>query len=724
MPALTKTCLPLLAAALACAAPPARAAETFGPPAPAAAVPAPAAPLEDGADGRPGPNLMGALGLNTVPSARMDENGTFRISVGGAAPFVNTVAGAQLTDGFNLAVRQTAQTSGLHAKADRLYPGIDLRLRLLEENGRRPEIALGLQSAVGHKKTAGEYLAFSKRYNAFDFTAGIGWGKFGGAGHIPNPFGALSRHFKKDRDIDSELPNGPHDWFTGDTIGLFGGVEYFTPFRGVSLRLDWNADDYAAEREIAGFDPPGRWAASVNYAPRPWANFGLGLVGGDTVMLRAALQSPIQAWPLRSYGKEKPPPFPLYRTGLAAPAAMETAAEGQALTLYDTRAGGKTASARLEGDGTTPFPLAAGRAARAMAAHAGQEIEELQVTPTRLGLTGRSLHIMRRDLERALHGNGSAAEIWRNAAFAAAKPEGIDEGGWWRRMFSERGAFGLRNLSLRWDTQASLNEEDSGVLYRTSLIAEKQEKLSPHFMAGAGLRLDAADNLRKLLRLRPYTLEPVRSDAALFAENRLSTERAYLGWLGTLRPDLHVGLAAGYLEEMYAGAGGEILYRPFGKTFAIGGDLWEVSKRDPATALELGLRGEESAITGHVNFWYEIPGTDYTASLKLGRYLGGDTGGTLGLARNFRGGAQLSAFLTATTMADRDPFGGTTHLYGGLALSLPLGHAGPAAASARLTLAQLGRDSGQALDAPFSLYEMTEPFSYRGIAANWQEITQ
>ena len=94
------------------------------------------------------------------------------------------------------------------------------------------------------------------------------------------------------------------------------------------------------------------------------------------------------------------------------------------------------------------------------------------------------------------------------------------------------------------------------------------------------------------------------------------------------------------------------------------------------------------------------------------------------LQKRLHNGATIEAFATATNAADFDVFGSTTHLYSGLKFRLPLGNVKyiPAGSEIRVTAAPLGRDIGQALDAPLKLYEISEPLSYRHIAQHWTEI--
>ena len=236
------------------------------------------------ADHRASPSLLGPLGLNTVPSARMDKAGTVRLGASTLDPYMHGTASIQISDSFNVTLRQTAETSSFTNDPDRLTPGLDLKLRLSPETKYMPEISVGIIGALGHKRMAGEYVAASKRYKDFDFTAGLGWGRYGSSGTFDNPLGFLSTHFKDRRPVDGQMPSGPDHWFTGDNLGLFGGVEYFTPVDGLSLKLDYSADRYTAEKTAFNFDPPDPWTIGVHYAPTDWADIGVGVAGTEKIM--------------------------------------------------------------------------------------------------------------------------------------------------------------------------------------------------------------------------------------------------------------------------------------------------------------------------------------------------------------------------------------------------------------------------------------------------------
>lgn len=664
---------------------------------------------------------MGPLGLSITPNARMDEPGTIRAGISTLAPYLNAHIGLQIAEPLYINLRQSAEISNINDDARRLYPGVDMKLRLVEEGPYHPELSVGWLGAVGHKRMAGEYLVASKRFENWDVSGGLGWGRYGSAHHIGNPLGIFGSHFKKNRSLDGEIPNGPEDWFTDDDIGIFAGIEYTTPWiDGLSFSAEYGADRYLAEKAAFNFDAPAPWALGVHYSPKPWVNLSTALVGGEKVMASITFQNALSKWPGKLFKKDRQIREPLrpYRTGITEISAMEQGAERSGLFLHDTAANPTRAQTTLEIPDHLSTPQAMGLALPYISNHAGDTVEGIEVRPVYMGLSGPLIRLNRRDITQALgHQAGSPQEIWRNTEW---NPENTDEltlTGRDKRTYDH-------SLRLMLDEQISLSEEDHGILHRTSLLLEGKSSSSFGLLGGMGLRLNLAHNLGHLDNYRLPAALPVRSNVADFADTRFSLDRAWIGYTHSFSPDLHVATAIGYLEEMYSGLGGDILYRPFGKTWAIGAEGWLAFKRDPHTNLNMGFSGDR-VFTGHIKAYYEFPETDMTAEARFGRYLNEDIGGTLALNQRFDYGINVRGFVTATDQSDFDVFGGTTNLHAGLEFSMPIGNVPviPQNSAARIKAAPFGRDTGQALESPLDLYTLTEPLSYRHIAQNWGDIT-
>lgn len=655
--------------------------------------------------------LTGQIGLNTVPSARMDRPGTVRMGVSHTDPYNHAFLGMQVAKPLYINLRQSMEVSSAGEKPRQLFPGLDFKLRLMEEGRYAPEMVFGMDSVTGHRRHSSEYFALSKRIHDFDITGGIAWGRLGSAGHFPNPLARLAPgHFDHDRDFGDEDSAGPRDWFTGKDIGFFAGIEYFTPVKGFSFKADIGADDYTAERAFTDYKKPSAWSLGFNYSPHDWISMAASVIGGDKIMARVTLQDNLFNWRGKSYKETVPTNYTLSSSAPFSTKRAYNNAENNGVNLDYPIEDGSDISAILHLDDTKPSAMQIGRAARSLAASAGPDTQSITIIPMRGGIEGKAIIFSRRDIDQAMAmRTGSPEELWQDASFKDA-PRSIGT------LPSDR------KLKLFPELEFSIGEEATSHLYRASVVVEERKQHQWGFLTGNALRFNLRDRLYQIDKMGMRNPEPVRSDANAFAENFVNLERSFVSWMTTPITDVHLALSAGYLEEMYAGVGGEILYRPFQSPFAIGAEGWRVNKREGTSFMALGVQGE-AFHTGHLNLYYDVPNTDVTLFAKAGQYLGGDVGATGGLETTF-GNVKVKGYVTATNEHDREQFGETTNLYGGINVTLPLGSIPfvPEGSAARIKTGQLGRDAGQVLDKPVSLYEVTEPMSYRHLGRSWQEV--
>jgi hypothetical protein len=186
-----------------------------------------------------------------------------------------------------------------------------------------------------------------------------------------------------------------------------------------------------------------------------------------------------------------------------------------------------------------------------------------------------------------------------------------------------------------------------------------------------------------------------------------------------LAPDVFTEVKAGYLEDMFAGVGGEILYRPNGERWAIGGDVYQVWQRSFDRLF--GVQ-DYHVVTGHVNIYYESPWYGLNFQVHGGRYLAGDWGGTFQISRIFSTGVEVGAFATFTNV----PFAqfGEGSFDKGVIVRIPLQWALPinTQSIANFDFRPLTRDGGQRLIGDDSLYDETTRTSYGQIDEHLDDI--
>jgi hypothetical protein len=183
--------------------------------------------------------------------------------------------------------------------------------------------------------------------------------------------------------------------------------------------------------------------------------------------------------------------------------------------------------------------------------------------------------------------------------------------------------------------------------------------------------------------------------------------------------EFYARATAGYIEQMFAGVGGEILYRPFGQRWAIGADIFDVYQRNFDD-----LFGVQSyhVVTGHASVYLETGWHDVTAVVRAGRYLAGDTGGTLELYRRFDTGIIVGAWATFTNVPF-DKFGEGS-FDKGIRIVIPTEFALPFGTPTRFEedLRPIQRDGGQILNNDAILYDMTQSSSYGDLERQWPHL--
>ncbi len=409
-------------------------------------------------------NTTGMIGLNTIPTARMDDIGTTRLHLSNVDPYIHAVMGFQIIDPLYINLRQTSEISSVNDFADRIYPGIDFKLRLLEEGSHSPEIAIGANAAFGHKRLSSEYVAFSKRYKTFDFTGGIGWGRMGSAGHFSNPLQSISSHFEKKRDYQSEDPQNISNWFKGDQIGLFGGVEYFTPLKGLSLKAEYGADDYTPETQSSNYNAPAPWSVGVNYQPWEFIDLSVAAIGTDKLMGRLSLQGGLNNWIGRPREYIEPATLSLSTRETNTFDQAHVSARSHKIRLYNTQMIDQNVRANLVLSEYASSPRQIGHALRHLSNNTTDSTSNYTLALHHKGLRGPDIQIIRHDFENAVLLNGSAEEIWQDASFET------------KNLIKTKPKFDIKNLNIKFilDNRLSLTEDDFAPLYRSSGIVEAQ----------------------------------------------------------------------------------------------------------------------------------------------------------------------------------------------------------------------------------------------------------
>lgn len=240
-------------------------------------------------------NDFGGVGLLQTPTARFAKDGQFGVSIGRAEPLRRYTASLQALPFLETALRYTdirsvPYSSSQEFSGDQTYKdrGFDLKLLLLKEQEYVPQLAVGLRDIGGTGIFAGEFIVASKRIGSFDLSAGAAWGVPGSKGSIRNPLTYLSDRFATRQ--TSDIGQLGTDFFTGPTIGLFGGMTYATPLKGLQINIEYDSTAYS-ETNFVPQTAKTQINVGADYAVTPWLTTAVGYERGNTLMWRTTLHT-------------------------------------------------------------------------------------------------------------------------------------------------------------------------------------------------------------------------------------------------------------------------------------------------------------------------------------------------------------------------------------------------------------------------------------------------
>jgi hypothetical protein len=239
------------------------------------------------------------------------------------------------------------------------------------------------------------------------------------------------------------------------------------------------------------------------------------------------------------------------------------------------------------------------------------------------------------------------------------------------------------------------------------------------FLEGA-VTASLYDDFNKIRRASGSVLPHVRSDFADYLkEGKYRIESLMTNYYFKLSPVIYGRVSAGYLEWMFAGTGGELLYRPFGRRWALGADLWSVRQRDYDGLLDLR---HYQAITGHVTAYYSLPWHDIQVAASAGQYLAGDKGVTFEAFRRFSSGVEVGAWFSLTNVSAAQFGEGSFDK--GIRIYIPFEWVAPFATRSgySLQLRPIQRDGGQMLQGDRVLYGLTDSSDYGELSQQWNSV--
>lgn len=659
-------------------------------------------------------SVNGAPGLLDMPTAEVAPDGTLSFTYSKFGPFSRGTLSFQITPRLSGSFRYSG-VDGLYAAPgdDDVYHdrNFDLRFRLVDEGalgGWTPAVSIGLNDFLGTGLYASEYVVATKSVGSkLRLTGGVGWGRMGSL----SSFGATGTRPA----IDFGLGGKPNydQWFRGD-MALFGGVAYQINDR-LTLKAEYSSDAYVLEESQGVFTRNSPFNFGLDYAVAPGMNLSAYYMYGDTIgaqfsvamnprnpTARSGLEEAplsVRPRPARSVDAEAwgtewvddPDVHPGIQTALATALAKEGQVL-QAMSMTATRA-----ELRIENNRFNSPAQAIGRTARVMTRAFPASVETFVITTVANGVPISSVVVSRSDIEALEH--APAPDIHARAQIADAFA--VDSGD----MVLTPGLYPRFSWSLAPYTVVGLFGANTAVGGELGARLSASYEIMPGLVLAGALKKRVIGNLHNDPWISDSLLPHVRSDVAQYhAQGDPAVETLTLSWYARPGRNLYSRVTVGYLETMYAGISGEVLWKPVDSRLALGAELNWVRQRDFDQMF--GLQ-DYSIATGHVSAYYDL-GNGFQTQLDVGRYLASDYGATLAVDRVFANGWSVGAYATLTDVSDAEFGEGSFDK--GIRMSIPLEWAlgTPSRSKTDTDIRSLARDGGARLAVDGRLFEWVQ----------------
>ncbi|NIL16342.1 YjbH domain-containing protein [Pseudomonas sp. AN3A02] len=672
-------------------------------------------------------NDFGGVGLLQTPTARMAPVGELSANANRTDPYSRYSFSLQPFDWLEGSFRYTAISnrkygaealSGSQSFKDK---AIDFKARLWEESRWAPQLAFGARDIGGTGLFSSEYFVANKRYGNLDFSLGIAWGYLGNRGDFGNPLSVFGSKFN-DRPKSTAVVARAGDvnsnaYFRGRP-SLFGGIAYQTPWEPLSLKLEYEGNDYKHEP----LDNPIKQDSPVNigvvYKLADSVDLSAAWERGNTAMFGITLHTNFvsRKAPVKTYD---PPAEPLPTRMPTTPADQVNWANvsdrlQQNAGYKVERIAQRGSELMVYGEQQRYFysAKAVGRASRILDNSVNQDIDWFTLVNKRYDMPIEETSVPRDTFRAVVNNDQPLKDLHRTTEVnpAIAHRETTLYTGQ-RQPFSYGLGLGYKQ---------NIGGPD-GLLYQFTADADAEYRFTRNTWWSGLLSANLLNNYDKFSYDAPSGLPRVRTDLRQYMTTSDVTMPTFqFNHAARLDRDLYGMVYGGYLESMYAGVGGEMLFRPAGKHWSVGADLNFVRQRDFNQGF--GLRDYQT-ITGHVTSYTQLP-YDTLAAVSVGRYLARDWGTTVDISRQFKNGVKFGGWVTLTT-ASKEEYGEGS-FDKGIYISVPFDELMSTSTMRRANVvwAPLTRDGGARLNRGYSLQTMTDGRDSELFYNNFEKITE
>ncbi|MBO73545.1 MAG: hypothetical protein CMD35_08025 [Flavobacteriales bacterium] len=604
---------------------------------------------------------LGNTGLIQTPSARFSSEGHFLFGISTGEPINRVYSKVQFFPWMEAVLRYTEEEyrsygdyGGSQTNKDK---GFDLKFLVAKENKNFPQIAIGFNDFGGTGRYSSEYLVATKRLNNLDMNLGIGWGNLAGVDHINNPI--------RDTRSGNTKYGGKLNFgrlFTGKNVSIFGGMEYFLSNGKTSLKAEYDTTNYS---QLIGkekfynkkgdiFELESRFNYSINHrfnlTNRETVDLSLGYLRGNTIYANLTIHSNLNdlGIPKIIIGGEK-----IRNINMPGSESFETLDDNRKKFLtnriikemayigfvtHSIIFNGREMAAELSQSRFLDSDKFIDLASRVLANNAPRNIEKITIINIDNGIETYRTSVSRKDLIKSVSlGPLDKSLVEYNSFNPIVDASVIDNEFLYPNFY--------------WEVKPHLNNtlqhQVQFFFWQLEALIHTEYSIKKGLYFTTDIGIDIANNFDKYTYHIPDgKLYHVRQNRRLYlTEGKTGIRRMALDYLFKLDKNISGKISGGYLEWMYGGVGGEILYMPDHKGWAIGMDGYWIKQRDYDQKFSFK---EYETVTGFINFYQNIPFYDLRLKLSYGKFLAKDKGAMIDISRRFDSGARVGGFAALT----------------------------------------------------------------------------
>ena len=554
----------------------------------------------------------------------------------------------------------------LWGSAQGLYldKGFNVKFSYSPSNQYLPNIAIGLDDFAGTGQFTKEYIVSTYTYKNFKITGGMGWGKFvKDSGGISSPLAFISKRFE----VRGSRAVGPNrggypsytSWFGGDAT-IFGGIEFSIPkIRNLSFKLESDPFDYykfgccgegLSSDSFKLRNKEANYNLGLSYQFSNFGNIDLSYIKGDTLNLSISLGFSSKK-PIRKIKEFKPS---IVNNNYNQPKKNEFYYDllenlnANKLFIQTAQINESDLSITIDSEeliNPIQYSSRASYVANEIAIKNNYHFKQIDV-----GLIVRGAEINNISYRVEDLSNNRLAEALLKKRTLVSNVEPL---GYKNDDFQPKLIFPIVHYSISPDLIFHTGSPERFIYYGIGAQINADIQLSRNLTIAANIGRSFKDNFDEKASCACSNLEPVRTEIIEYLKQSKETyvRKLQLDFIKPVYKNTYIRVSGGYLEEMFAGASTEILFKPYESNFAVSYEFNKVQKRNYSGRFELE---DYKTNTKHLNVAYYEPHRNMLIKWSYGKYLAKDKGYTLDLSRRMPSGWQAGVFFTITNVSSED----------------------------------------------------------------------